>query len=148
MSIIDRWKERRAEKKERQRHGAMKLITDKDPGTDDNESAMRIGSVSLFEILSDMLWQRQYDHDKNRDLLVSLSKTFIRVAKDECYPDIVEVLDNFIDVFIASDDFTIDELRSIMDRIRHGGRNGLTPGCERMMQLIKTDPVMSICIHA
>lgn len=35
MSIIDRWKERRAEKKERQRHGTMKLITDKDPGTDE-----------------------------------------------------------------------------------------------------------------
>ena len=112
----------------------------------DNESVMRIGSVSLFEILSDMLWQRQYDHDKNRDQLVSLSTTFIRVTKDKCYPDIVEVLDNFIDVFIASDDFTIDELRSIMDRIRHGGRNGLTPGYEKMMQLIKTDPVMSICI--
>lgn len=112
----------------------------------DNESAMRISSVSLFEILSDMLWQRQYDHDKNRDQLVSLSKTFIRVAKDKCYPDIVEVLDNFIDVFIASDDFTIDELRSIMDRIRHGGRNGLTPGYEKLMKLIKTDPVMSICI--
>lgn len=135
MSIIDRWKER-------QRHGAMKLITDKDPGTD-----MRISSVSLFEILSDMLWKRQYDHDKNRDLLVSLSKTLIGVTKDKCCPDIVEVLDNFIDVFIASDDFTIDELRSIMDRIRHGGRNGLTPpGYEKMMQLIKTDPVMSICI--
>lgn len=107
MSIIDRWKERRAEKKERQRHGAMIMST-----------------IALVQMMHDTIWGEPIELSRSSEVeAIHIAMKLITDKDPGPDEEVCQRMLSFVDNVVANESISLKEIRDVfdgmMDRILH-----------------------------
>ena len=127
MSIIDRWKERRAEKKERQRHSTMIMRT-----------------IALVQMMHDTIWGEPIELSLSSEV-EAIHITMKLITDKDPGPDeeVCQRMLSFVDNVVANESISLKEIRDVFD-----GMMDRIINCkyqyEMILALMRTEPMFRL----